>query len=421
MGCSSFAQVAPITFIGRLVAVCIGILGILIFAIPAGVIGARFRKAIDDDKRSRELNEVRTRMTKSFRRVANRSLRTYLDSLPDKGGEKYKKLNFVPLHRSVSRMQVRQGLDLKDITAVCSKFPEFRLKDLASASPDEDQASDRFVVEHFPLNRSYGYCINRGSNVTIFSTSSFAEIGAGWFAYYLAKLCGFNYMSKDIEVDPDEADSFFNISKAPLCDKKTKEQWLQMDKKEYDKKVGTSTQFNVLTNYDDAIDILSKKEKARSDFFKDLSTLLKEGSWFIEFNAIDAIKENPFDVVLSDQTRDGKMSSVYDVETYQSLYEVLASCLEKELEVKTALRPARYPLLKNNIAFYVHENLKIECNGFALRVSSKLINLDARNLVAAFLMAQVLSEKLDNNRGIQDEGIKDFSETGFGYQISEAQ
>lgn len=421
-----FAQVAPVTIVGRIIAMLIGILGILIFAIPAGVIGARFRKAIDDDKRTRELNDFRKRMTKSFRRVANKSLRTYLDSLPDKGGENFKTLNFVPLHCTLSKMQVRQGMDTKDVIDVCTKFPEFRLKNLAQAIPDDENSADRFVVEHFPTNRKYGYFINRGSKVTIFSTSSYNELGSGWFSFYLAKFGGFNYISKDIEIDPDEADSYFNMSDYPLCDKKTLSKW----EKDNPQSKDLSGSFNVLTSKDEAIKLLKKKQEARDEFFDDLKNVLQsEESWLIEFNGIDAIKENNYEIAFTDATKDKKKSGVINQEKYQMLYNTLSQLIEKELEIKTEMQPTRYPLKKNNVAFFLHKKLTDEAgnikepvinkdfNAFALRVSFKFMNLDSRKLILAYLLSKVISEQLDDNRGMRVYDRKDFASIGFGYQI----
>ena len=41
-----FAEVTPVTFVGRIIAVLIGIIGIAIFAVPAGLIGSGFMDAI---------------------------------------------------------------------------------------------------------------------------------------------------------------------------------------------------------------------------------------------------------------------------------------------------------------------------------------------------------------------------------------
>ena len=190
-----------------------------------------------------------------------------------------------------------------------------------------------------------------------------------------------------------------------------------MDKKKYEKSLSQGG-FNVLTSYDDAIKILDKKIAAREEFFNDCKELLKDkGSWLILFNDIIKNSENENDFIFADITQDGKLSTVIDENLYKLLYEKMSELLSKELELKSSLRPQRYSLLKKNVLFYLREKDYIGGNGFALRVSSKLINADIHRLVAAYLMAKVISEQLDDNRGMRDYDRKDFASTGFGYQI----
>lgn len=53
---------------------------------------------------------------------------------------------------------------------------------------------------------------------------------------------------------------------------------------------------------------------------------------------------------------------------------------------------------------------------FVLRPSSELVNFNVRKLVAALRMAQIISEQLDIGKGMEDDDINDFKETGFGYR-----
>ena len=48
-----FSGPGPVTFTGRLVACLIGIVGILIFAVPAGLVGGGFRTAIEKELRKK--------------------------------------------------------------------------------------------------------------------------------------------------------------------------------------------------------------------------------------------------------------------------------------------------------------------------------------------------------------------------------
>ena len=117
--------------IGKFIGTLVGIMGVAIFAVPAGLIGSGLTDAMDEEKREDELNSFRRRMQKAFRRSFNKGLREYLNALPDGGGEAMKALNIVPQRVMVAKMQTRQGMDMNDIIDTCNKFPEFRLKNLA--------------------------------------------------------------------------------------------------------------------------------------------------------------------------------------------------------------------------------------------------------------------------------------------------
>ena len=49
-----FADTPPVTFIGRLIACVIGVLGIAIFAVPAGLIGSAFTEVMNEDDKTEE-------------------------------------------------------------------------------------------------------------------------------------------------------------------------------------------------------------------------------------------------------------------------------------------------------------------------------------------------------------------------------
>ena len=105
----------PVTVLGQVIGTLVGVLGIAIFAVPAGLIGSGLMEAMDENKREKELDEYYDRVRKAFRRNDNKALRIYLNSLPDNGGEDMSKLNFVPQCIPVTRLQIRQGMDMKDI------------------------------------------------------------------------------------------------------------------------------------------------------------------------------------------------------------------------------------------------------------------------------------------------------------------
>ena len=395
--------------IGKFIGTLVGIMGVAIFAVPAGLIGSGLTDAMDEEKREDELNGFRRRMQKAFRRSANKGLREYLSALPDGGGEAMKVLNFVPQRIKVAKMQTRQGMDMNDIIDTCNKFDEFRLKNLADAHSDEDDAEDRFVIEHFPLNRSYGCFVNRGSKVTIVSTSSFDEVGMGWFTYYLAKMGGFNYLSKEQEVDTDELDSFYNLSEKPLYDKKPLS--------EYDEKKDK-----------EAVRILKEKQARRDDFLADLRSAISspfrgqgacspfrgQGAWVIIITEHLKTKENQTDFHFAYSQKGGANATINDMETYQHLFEQFDAAMKTDFGLDSVIASPRYPLLKKNLGYTIRKDIA-NANVFVLRPSSELVNFNDRKLAIAYRMATVISQQLDGGRGIQPDDVKDFKETGFGY------
>ena len=384
--------------IGKFIGTLVGIMGVAIFAVPAGLIGSGLTDAMDEEKREDELNSFRRRMQKAFRRSANKGLREYLNALPDGGGEAMKALNIVPQRVKVAKMQTRQGMDMNDIIDTCNKFPEFRLKNLADAHSDEDNAEDRFVIEHFPLNRSYGCFVPRGSKVTIVSTGSFDEVGMGWFTYYLAKMGGFNYLSKELEVDTDELDSFYNLSEKPLYDKKP----LSAYDEKKDKEV---------------VEILEEKQARRDDFFGDLKKVVQDGSWVIIITEHLKTKENQTDFHFAYSQKGGANATINDMEAYQHLFEQFDAAMKTDFGLDSVISSPRYPLLKKNLGYAIRKDI-VNANVFVLRPSSELVNFNDRKLAIAYRIATVISQQLDGGRGIQPDDVKDFKETGFGYELA---
>ena len=292
-----FSPGEPITLLGRWIAICISIIKILIFAVPAGLVANGFRAAMVKEKRDQELISIHKRLCKKFNRSSNKTLREYLNTLPDKGGEQMKVLNFVPQNRSLSNLQMQMGVSLQDLFDTAKKFSEFRIHNLATAKSSEEDINDRFVMEHFLVNTSYGCCIDRHSDVTIVCTSSFDENGIGWWSYYLALFGGFNYVSKDIEVDMDDTDSFFNMSEEPTFEKKKKTEFKKRD---------------------EGYDVIVKKEERRKKFLSDIHEFTDGhlNSWV--FVMCESIKNstNTADLHLANNNSKGDKPTVNDSETY---------------------------------------------------------------------------------------------------------
>lgn len=383
----------PVTVLGQVIGTLVGVLGIAIFAVPAGLVGSGLMDAMDETKREKELDDYYNRVRKAFRRNDNKALRIYLNSLPDNGGEDMSKLNFVPQCIPVTRLQIRQGMDMKDIFEVCRKYPDLLLKNLADANGNT--ADEQFVVEMFPKNRIYGCCIDRGSKVTIVCPRGFSRLGAGWYGYYLSKLGGFNYVCKSIEVDPDELDSYYNLSDEPLYNKMTSSEYTQKDA--------------------EALKILEKKKKSRAAYFGDIKALAdKKDSWVIVFADHQKKEGSDFDLHFASALKDGSQSTVKDTAAYEALYETLSTVMAEEFDLVCTPQSLRYPLKKKNAAYHL-QRMGMEGNIFVLRSSTQLVNFAENKLVVALRIAQVISRQLDGGKGIERGDVEDFATPAFGF------
>lgn len=177
-----FADTPPITLIGRLIACIIGILGIALFAVPAGLIGAGFSEAMDKELHKEITDKNIEKLKRAFERKLDRPTG----------------FQIVPQHLSICDIQARMGMKTDDIFDAVENSNCFRLINLATTQTIDEHPQDKLAIEHFIVNQPYGCYIDRGSKVTIVSPSSLADPCIGNFSYYLALIGGFNYISREI-------------------------------------------------------------------------------------------------------------------------------------------------------------------------------------------------------------------------------
>jgi F0F1-type ATP synthase delta subunit len=61
----------------------------------------------------------------------------------------------------------------------------------------KNKNNDTIELEHFNENKSYGYCENNKSPITIISTQNYSDPGIGHFSYTVAKNLNANYISNE--------------------------------------------------------------------------------------------------------------------------------------------------------------------------------------------------------------------------------
>lgn len=309
----NFANTPPVTLVGRLIACVIGILGIAIFAVPAGLIGSGFSDIMAKDAEAAKLKNDIERIIHTFKFEKD---------------QHFTQLFAVPRYKDLNTIVTRQFLTTEDIIKAVEASDCLHLYNMANAMNAEDNPVDRIVVFNYKRNTPYGCCIDRGSKVTIVFTSGNIESCTSWFAYHIAKLGGFNFISKEEDTDPNNPTSYYTIPHDPKC-------------------------------------------KHLPSFLEDLNRLTaRQGSWAIPILGASGPRSRPhqfhfcYNTKKRDASYDDPQSKITDYTTFDRLYTHLSETLERDFNYKCD-KNEYYIVGKQNIAHHIKADniftLRVEC------------------------------------------------------------
>ena len=341
-----FADMPPITFPGRIIACIIGLLGIALFAVPAGLVGAGFSEAMDNESHKERIRKNIEKLKIAFERKLDRPTG----------------FQIVPQHLSICDIQARMGMKTDDIIDAVEVSKCFRLINLAVTQTIDEHPNDKLAIEYFLVNRPYGYCIDRGSRITIVSPSSLADPCIGNFSYYLALIGGFNYISREIgELRPYR--SYYSFA-----DRNNHEENLPL-------------------------------------YMEDLERLTsREGSWTLTPLVASGANEPAYPTIFhfsaggakGDERFEGENLIVQDMDAYKTFYDDLS----KELETKFAMTSdhQRYHNLTTPNLFVRRFNEGQGCkNNIVLRIAWSACLWDSRRIAIAKTIADAANRHFDGD------------------------
>lgn len=390
----------PVTIVGRTIAFLLGLIGIAIVAIPAGLIGSGFMDAIAEEKREKEINGFRDNLILAFRELVNVAFREHILRDPGLCSLKDGKSGFyIPAYVPISKLQIRYGMDMKDVYDTTVKFPEFRITNLAQMESEENNPTDRFVITHQYINRPYGCFINRGSKITIVSPSSALEVMTGWFAHYLALVGGFNLISKEIEPNIGDFDSFAAMTKKIKVNGYSYEE-LMKDKH------GNA----------DKLKIYKQKENNRNEFFQDLQTVSTgEDSWLIYLNTaiMNGTNSDEFHFTMSKKEGKDPMVLNANISKYLKLMEEFAQMVKDEFEYSSVPSSDRYPLPLGFSGYRLKQQKPDTLfNAFKINIGAPAIKGN-RRMILIYKMAQCINDVL-GGKGMTNYDAEYLTQRHFG-------
>ncbi len=411
----NFADYQPVTFVGRIIAAIIGIIGIAIFAVPAGLIGSGFMDAIAEDRKETELNEASEVLHKQFRRIEQTSSYFEREKI-NKKGEKTKlkyTYKFVPRYRSMNYLQVKTGMNVNDIIDTVRYCPDLHLANLSS-TVRSDKAVDTLVVTHSPINTEYGCFIDRGSNVTIISTSQI--VGPSNFAFSLAAMGCFNFISKELSPSQNDPLDFYIMGRTSLD-----------NIKDYDEKENVESQ---ALHFLDDLKTLKRNSTAKGDrhwFFVILGTIKTEECqvhfWRLSTD-INKVLEHQ---IIKDDRSYGSTIVGEDEDIFQKIYQDCTKALSErtitvnDMKQNVVVNMDNTNLLKGVLAKNVMRRVGggKDSNSVTIRIGYEILVYSNIHLLIAKDIADAISNNVEPNRIIDEKTLEEaklcYSSKGDGY------
>lgn len=355
-----FGNLPPVSTIGKLIACAIGILKIAIFAVPAGLIGSGFLQAVTAQKERERLKELTEKLHLAFERKLDR----------------YTGFQVAPMYLSIPEIMARMRMNEADIIKAVDHSDNFRIINLAATIPVDKCPQDKLAVEHFVINRSYGCCINRGSRITIVSPSGIVDPVVGHFSYYLAKIGGFNYLSREIGATRPYKSYY-------MC------------------------------QYDD-------NAPGYEEYMKDLESLTKdEDSWAITLLAASGANEPEYPSqihlgygnIKGDASLDSTSVLIHDKECAERLFADIETTLDADFDIKTE-RQQYHSTASPKLFLRQLPNIS-NINGLVVRMAWSCTAWDSRRMLIAKTFADILNRSIQPNTiTLEDTELK---VKGIGY------
>jgi hypothetical protein len=181
-----YGDFVPVTLIGKVLATLNGILGIAIFALPAGIIGSGFVEEIEKRQKEKKALDHISLVSNVFERdhlaELTRVKRKYdLEAVRRK---------FITYHD----LKYRLNLTEENIAEIIKRNAGVRIRTFNTISNGGTKV-ENIVAEYYQDNRIYGTFINRHSSITIISPLSGAQPFLGHFTYAISERLNANYLS----------------------------------------------------------------------------------------------------------------------------------------------------------------------------------------------------------------------------------
>lgn len=404
-----YGDLCPATDLGRFISMLSSLFGVAIIALPSGIITASYLdelRAIKEGKEVEEKNRTCLALHKNFRRTAQVASWYY--------DENNKKKNYkcVDRFKSLTSLKVKMAMGEDRLVEMIDYCPDLRLANLATTFRPEEKQQDRLVVVNFPLNKEYGCCVDRGSNVTIVTPSALTEIGTGNAAFSLAAMGGFNYVSRELAPKTEDSFSFYlmNHNKLDLID---------------DDEAKECVKAQALHFMHDLAQLKKRSEdRGERHWFIFLLATTKSEECQVHFWRLASDPKGTLTHRIAGPKREyGSTVMAEDEERLQKMYQEIQNALaernvmirEEEQGIVTQLDNFEQWNGVNDTNIMRRMGGGVDANSLTIRIAYEILVYNNAHLLILKDIADAIKQQVEPSRDIPEEAVQCFKQDGDGF------
>jgi voltage-gated potassium channel len=174
-----YGDVYPITVAGKLLGGFTALLGVLIVALPTGIISSSFVQKLEENNNLKRISDVKERLKKAF----------YKRYVPE--------LGILLIRGQISMEAIKLNLEISenDIYKIAEGKNEFRFRNKRVVK--NSMIAHKLYVEYREMNSVYGILTDRNARITLISPESLKKESVGYFTYCIAEKLKANYMTNE--------------------------------------------------------------------------------------------------------------------------------------------------------------------------------------------------------------------------------
>ena len=336
-----------VTAWGNVLAIIVGVLGIAIFAVPAGLIGSGFTEVMEAERDAKALKDNAESINEFM----------LLKNIKREG------IFWPAKNVSLGDLKLDMGLTEDEIVKSVAASKGLRIKNLSDAI-SEGPKTDMLVVNQFVANTKYGCHIDRNSSVTIVNPIGKADNGLSFFDWHIAQLGGFNYV----------ANEFYS-----------RQNGLDREKR-----------FNFYTIVEE-----TKNNSVFQQFIDAITNDRSENDWIIVIAGEQVVKNITdfhfeFGGEKGETSFDFEECITHDKKLLKQLFDDFSNTLSERAQLTTDAHQVQPKLNKDNIARYI--KTRTNANVLLITVSYKLMVFKKEVYSAIYNIAEVLNRNLETKK-----------------------